>query len=68
MAATKLNVRVGTFMTFLIQTRHCDLRNAIQILILIAKICDRNKSCFPEGIGVAAKKTERPCRNIRDTS
>ena len=55
-AATKQNVRVGTFMTFLILTRHCALRNAIQILILIAKLCIRNKSCFPEGIWVAAKK------------
>ena len=49
MAATKQNVRVGMFMTFLIQTRHCDLRNAIQIIILIANICVRNKSRFPSG-------------------
>ena len=68
-AATKQNVRVGTFVTFLIQTRHCDSRNAIQILILTAKICTyRNKSCFLEGIWVAAKKPERPCRNVCDTS
>ena len=50
MAATKQNVRVGMFMTFLIQTRHCDLRNAIQILILIANIYAlETKVAFPKG-------------------
>ena len=49
MAATKQNVRVGTFMTFLIQTRHCDLRNAIQILILIANNALETKVAFPRG-------------------
>ena len=60
MAATKQNVRVGTFMTFVIQTRHCDLRNAIQILILIAKICVRNKKLLSRGDLSGSKK-----QNIR---
>ena len=48
MAATKQNVRVGTFMTFLIQTRHCDLWNAIlEMLIIIAKI--ETKVAFTRG-------------------
>ncbi len=68
MAATKQNVRVGTFMTFLIQTRHCDLRNAIQIIILIANICVRNKSRFPSGSEWQQKKPDRLCQNVRDAS
>ena len=39
-----------------IQTRHCDLRNAIQILILIAKICVKNKKLLSRGDLSGSKK------------